>query len=133
MAELRDVIKESTELSKSGRPREALALLDGFIAQARSENRPQWVASASGHAWVIATSLHDQELAKSYRKQRLSASPEDPFALYALAELLFDENQIDAAKQCAAKSYRFVAQSPHPDHQYLLKVLVRKWPEICGW
>jgi hypothetical protein len=118
---------------KSGRHSEALALLDAFIAKAKSEDRFHWVAIASGHAYGIATSMNDPELARSYEKQRLAVSPEDAFALYALAELLFEENQIDSAKQCAAKSYRMVAHSPHPDHQYLLKSLMQKWPEVSRW
>jgi hypothetical protein len=133
MTELRVVIKESTDLLKSGRHSEALAILDGFIAQAKSENRPEWVRVASGRAWAIATSMDDRELARSYKKQRLTVVPEDPFALYALAELLFEENQTDSAKQCAAKSYQLISHSPHPDDQYLLKSLVQKWPEVSGW
>lgn len=133
MSELDLVINESTELLKSGRHSEALALLDSFIARARSENRPEWVGIASGRASVIATSMENQELARSYKKQRLTVASDDPFALYALAELLFEEHQNDSAKQCAAKSYQFVAQSQHPDHQYLLKVLTEKWPEVSHW
>ncbi len=66
---IKRIIAESNDLSKLGKDRQALKLLDDAIANAVRENQAGWVTLLTRHASVITDHIGDFNLAKQYLAQ----------------------------------------------------------------
>lgn len=128
--QLKSVVNESSELSRLGENQKALKLLDDSIAQAMRENRSRWVQVLSRHAAVISDQMGDLGLARNYREQCLACDPDDPLALYTLADVLSRQGHPDLAKDYAVKSYQLAANSEEEDDRALIELIAKRWPEI---
>lgn len=104
----RDAIAESIKLMQKGQDEEALRLLDDAIAMAMSENENRWVLTLSHHAAVISNSLRSFSREKHYYEKSLEFNPENPIALYGLAEVALEQGDTDLAKQFAKRSYEAI-------------------------
>ena len=89
---------EQRAVEKRAAPRGAEAL-DDCIAKAKLEKRSIWVKVLSRHASVISDSMGDLALTRGYVEQVLAYEPEDAFALFKLADVLFGQGQADLAKR----------------------------------
>jgi hypothetical protein len=130
---LKDAVDQSTKLWMSGQHREALELLDKWIARAKSEDRDIWVKVLSMHACLISDSINDLGRTKQYCEDVLAREPDNPLALSALADVLFRQGETDLAKRYAVKSYALVANSSTQEGRGLFELLTKKWPGIDEW
>lgn len=127
----RDAITESaTLLGQDGR--KALSLVDESIAQAIRENEPSWVRTLCHHAAIISKFLRDQQLVERYYKQSLAFVPENPAALYGLAEVAQERGELATARQYAARCYKAIVQgADEMMKQGLLDLVMKHWPEVA--
>jgi tetratricopeptide (TPR) repeat protein len=129
----RDAVTESTKLTQQSQNEEALRLLDDAIAIAMSENENRWVLTLSHHAAVISNFLRNFSREKHYYEKSLEFNPENPIALYGLAEVALKQGQTDLAKQYAKRSYDATVQGDDEMAKHgLLDLIAMKWPDITS-
>lgn len=128
--ELKRIVNESSALSRAGQNQTALKLLDESITAAARENRNSWVRVLSRHAAVISDSMGDLRLLRHYCEQSLTHSPDDPGALYGMADVLIREGQADSARHYASNAYRLSAQRGAEADRSLIELILKRWPEI---
>lgn len=77
--------------------------------------------------------LRDLKLVKHYYEQSLTYSPDNPIALYGLAEVALEQGDADLAKQYAKRSYAATVQGDDEiAKQGLLDLIAKKWPDIAN-
>jgi len=127
----RDAITESARLLEQD-GHNALSLVDASIAQAIRENEPSWVRTLCHHAAIISKFLGDQQLVERYYEQSLAFVPENPAALYGLAETARERGELETARQYAARCYKAITQGDDEIMKEGLRDLVMKhWPEVA--
>jgi tetratricopeptide (TPR) repeat protein len=129
----RDAIAESLKLMQKGQDEGALRLLDDAIAAAVKENENRWVLTLSPHAAVISNSLRNFSREKYYYEKSLGFNPENPIALYGLAEVALEQGHTDLAKLYAKRSYDATVQGGDEMAKHgLLDLIARQWPDIAN-
>jgi tetratricopeptide (TPR) repeat protein len=129
----RDAMTESTELMQKGQNEGALRLLDDAIAIAISENENRWVLTLSHHAAVISKFLRNFSREKHYYEKSLEFNPENPIALYGLAEVALEQGDSDLARQFAKRSYdATVKGDDEMVKRGLLDLIAMKWPDVAS-
>ncbi|MEQ1887271.1 MAG: hypothetical protein ABL967_19565 [Bryobacteraceae bacterium] len=78
------------DLSKAGKLKEALEILDLILFDANSDASASFRASTALHAAIAAENLLDQTRAESYYKEALRLKPDFPHALLGLSSLRSD-------------------------------------------
>ena len=125
-------INASAELWKIGEQQEALKVLDDAIAywvQERNQISP--IRTLCHHAAVLCRSVGDLRRVMHYYQQSLTHSPDNPIALYGLAEVALEQGDADLAKQYAKRSYDATVQGEDElAKRGLLDLIVMKWPDI---
>jgi Flp pilus assembly protein TadD len=128
----RDAITSSTGLLQQGKGQEALTLMDESIAQAIRENEAPWIRALSHHAAIIAKVMGNQQLAGCYYRQSLAFVPENPRALYGLAEIERERGELETAREYAARCYKAIVQGDDEiTKQGLLDLVIKHWPEVA--
>jgi hypothetical protein len=127
-------INASAELWKAGEQQKALALLDDAIAYWIQAGKPSSsIRTLCHHAAVLCDSARDLRLVKHYYEQSLTYSPDNPIALYGLAEVALQQGDADLAKHYAKRSYDATVQGDDEmAKQGLLDMIVKKWPDIAA-
>jgi hypothetical protein len=110
---------------------EALRLLDDAIALAISEHENQWALTLS-HPAVVSNSLRDLSRVKRYYQQSLAFNPENPSALYGLADVANKEGELELAKEYAARCYKTLTEGDDFLKDTWLETLLKKWPELAA-
>ena len=129
----KEAIKRSVELSKAGEDYEALKLLDESIASAIREKQVPWIITLSRHAAVISDFIGDTDRRKRYYEQCLQFEPEDPLALYGLAEVAHKEGDAELARKYAARCHKAIVEGDDElAKQGLLDLVAKRWPEVTG-
>ena len=126
----RDAMSASTKLMQQGDNEKALQLLDDVIAMAISENEDRWVLTLSHHAAVISNFLGNLPRVKHYYEKSLEFNPENPRALYGLADVAKEQGELELAKQYAARCYKALIEGDDFLKKERLETLLKKWPEI---
>lgn len=121
----------SVKLAQQGDDEEALRLLDGAIAMASKENDRQWVLTLSHHAAVISDSLGDLSRVRHYYQHSLAFNPENPHALYGLADVAKEEGELELAKEYAARCYKALIEGDDFLKDARLETLLKRWPEVA--
>jgi Tfp pilus assembly protein PilF len=68
---------------------------------------------------------------KHYYEKSLEFNPENPIALYGLAEVALKQGHLDLAKQYAKRSYDATVQGDDEMVRHgLLDLIAMKWPDI---
>jgi Tfp pilus assembly protein PilF len=129
--QLKGIIQQSHKLSRQGHPAKGLALLDDSLSRAVQENRVAWIRTLCRHAAVISDAMGNQQQATNYYKKSLASNPNDPVALYGLAQALRRQGETVAAKECASKCYRVVLHTEAPVRQLLMEMILEDWPELA--
>jgi tetratricopeptide (TPR) repeat protein len=127
---LKRVINDSSELTKRGENQAALRLLDDAIEEAVRDNRSLWVCTLSRHASAIASEMGDLRLVRRYREQCLIRDPDNPLALFSVADILRRQGEEDLARRYAAKAYRFSVNSQTELDRALIESLLKAWPDV---
>ena len=127
----RDTMSSSARLAQLGDNEEALRLLDDAIARAISENENQWVLTLSHHAAVISNFLGDLSQVKHYYQKSLEFNPENPRALFGLADVAKEQGELELAKEYAARCYKALIEGDDFLRDSRLERLLKKWPEVA--
>jgi len=104
--------------------RQALKLIEGLLADPDRDR-----ATTLRELWFTATVLAagDLQLIRHYCQELLAYDPDDPMALYVLADCAERQGHPDEARRYAAKSYANLIRSSST----ALPDLIRsRWPEI---
>jgi tetratricopeptide (TPR) repeat protein len=80
------------------------------------------VLTLSHHAAVISNFLRNFSRAKHYYEKSLEFNPENPVALYGLAEVALKQGDADLAKEYAKKSYDVMTR---------LYMAMTRWPKTA--
>jgi hypothetical protein len=126
----RDAMSSSARLAQQGDNEEALRLVDGAIAKAISENENRWVLTLSHHAAVISNFPGNWSQVKHYYEKSLAFNPENPAALYGLADAAREQGELDLAKLFAARCYKALIEGDDFLTKERLETLLKKWPEV---
>jgi Tfp pilus assembly protein PilF len=82
---------------------------------------------------VLCRSVGDLRLVEHYYQQSLTHSPDDPIALYGLAEVALEQGDTDLAKQYAKRSYDATVQgNDEMAKRGLLDLIAMKWPDVAS-
>ena len=130
MNEIRMALVESTRLWRSGDTDQALKVLDGSIADATRENAGNWARRLSLHASLICRLNGDLQRARRYSELALAHGPDDPAALYSLARVLAEEEEIDLAEQYASMCYELSARGGTELDRARMELIVKRWPQL---
>jgi Tfp pilus assembly protein PilF len=84
------------------------------------------------HAAILSVSgPPDRSLLKRYYEQYLTYRPENPRALYGLADVAVKEGQTEIAKQYAKRCHQALLQTEDETaRKDLLDVVLERWPEL---
>lgn len=117
--------------SMSGHHKEGLEIMDDLIAEAIMEGEEPWVFIFINHASVLnASGVPDQLLLKHYYNKYLAHSPENPRALYGLADVAMKEDENEIAEQYAKRCHRAILQSNDAKvKKDLLDLVLERWPQ----
>jgi Tfp pilus assembly protein PilF len=128
---IRGAMHASVELSKSGKYEEACRVMDDVIAEAIETGDNPWVATLSNHAAILSRWKGDLPLRKHYYELSLIHNPEDPMALYGLADAALEEGQADAAEEYARRCHDAISQSDDElVKRGLLDLVLSRWPDV---
>jgi len=127
----RDAMTASTKLTQQNDNEEALRLLDDAIAMAISENENQMVLTLSHHAAVISNFLGNLSQVKHYYEKSLEFNPENPRALFGLADVAKEQGELELAKEYAARYYKALMEGDDFLRDSRLERLLKKWPELA--
>jgi len=129
----RDAVSASTKLMRED-GNEALRLLDDAIATAVSEGESQLVLTTlSHHAATISRFLGNSSQVKHYYQQSLSFNPENPRALFGLANVAKEQGELELAKQYAARCYKTLVAGDERLKKEWFEMLLKKWPEVAEY
>jgi Tfp pilus assembly protein PilF len=84
----------------------------------------------SHHAAVIASSVGELGLVKHYYEQSLVHNPENPTALYGLADVSLEQGEHELARNYARRCHAAILRSGDEIDRGLLDLLAKRWPEI---
>jgi thioredoxin-like negative regulator of GroEL len=121
---------DSLRLSTSGQQQEALQLMDEVIAEAIEEADDSSLYLLIDHAALL--NGRDRFVVKHYCEQYLASSPENPRALYRLADVAMEDGQPEIAKQYAKRCHRAILRSDDEKvRRDLLDLVLERWPELA--
>lgn len=100
-----ELIRRVDELVSRREGQRALQLLDDYMAEP-GEDRKLRIRSLGHFAALTALHLGDFSTARRYCEEDVAYAPEDPMALYALADCLDRQGEIDEARRRAADCRR---------------------------
>jgi tetratricopeptide (TPR) repeat protein len=130
LEQLKEIIRRSSELSKSGRNGEALSLLEESLKRAMRQREVQSTRILSQHAAVISDAIGDPERMTHFYELLLASSPDDPMALYGMATALRRRGETERAKEYATKSLKALRDSEPEMNRALIEMILDSWPEI---
>ena len=129
----RNAMRDSVDLAQQGKDQDALKLVDESISEAIRDQQISWIRILCHHAAVISYHLGNQQLVKHYYEQSLTSDPENPQALYGLANVAQEQGELEIAKQYAARCHRAIVQgNDEMMKRGLLDLVVKRWPEVGG-
>lgn len=130
-ARLHHALMDSLRLSK-GQQEEALRLVDTAIIEAMKEGDDSSVQVLVNHAALLNGVKRDLSLLKHYYEKYLTYSPENPRALYGLADIALKDGHAGNAKTYAKRCYEALLKSNNQKvKKDLLDLVVERWPEVC--
>jgi hypothetical protein len=106
--------------------------MDDVIAEAIREGEELWAFAFIRHAAILnASGQPDRSLLKYYYEQYLTYRPENPRALYELADVAMQEGQTDMAKQYAKRCHQALLQTEDERAKKdLLDLILERWPKL---
>jgi len=123
----------SMQLSNTGEHERAFEVLDGAIEDLVKEGETSSIVTLCHHAAILADFACNRPRVKHYYEQSLAAHPDNPRALYGLAQVALEQGETEIAKQYAIRSYAALMQSEDGViKQGLLELLAKRWPDVVG-
>jgi Tfp pilus assembly protein PilF len=100
-------INASAELWKLGKQQSAVKVLDEAIAYwVQGRRQKSSVRTLCHHAAELCRSAGNLSLVKHYYQQSLTHNPDDPIALYGLAEVALEQGDTDRRRNGETRSAR---------------------------
>jgi hypothetical protein len=130
---LKHAIAGSLKLSNEGHNREALQLIDDVISEAMTEGEELWAFTLMRHADILNTAGGQprRSLLKHYYQKYLNYRPDNPRALYGLADVAMEEGEIEVAKQYARRCHRSLSRTTDEvAKKDLFDLVLERWPEL---
>ena len=123
---------ESLRLAGLGQHEEAVRLVDELISDAIKEGDETAAFIFIRHAAIVSmTGTLDYALMKRDFELYLTHYPENPRALYELADLAVKDGQADLARQYATRCYRSLLQSTDEKAKKdLFELVLERWPAV---
>jgi tetratricopeptide (TPR) repeat protein len=121
--------RQVNDLSRQGEKRRALKLLDDLMAEPVAEQALR-IRYLTPLAVGTALSIGDTGLARRYCEVNLANNPNDPMALYAIADCLAREGDSEGAKSYAARCYELSASRKDAIGNGAIELLQKRFPEI---
>jgi hypothetical protein len=126
-----NAINSSVRLSKTGEHEKALEILDSAIGEAIKEGQTSSIVTMCHHAAILAGATEDISRVKHYYQQSLASDPDNPMALYGLADVALEQGETEIAKRYAIRCHAALIQSEDGViKQGLLELLARCWPDV---
>lgn len=130
---LRNAVNTSVQLSKAGEHKRALEVLDGAIEELVKEGETPSIVTLCHHATILASLASDTSRVKHYYGQSLASAPDNPRALYGLADVALKQGETEVARQYAIRCHAALLQSEDGViKQGLLELLARHWPDVVA-
>jgi ATP-dependent Clp protease ATP-binding subunit ClpA len=124
-----ETIRRVGQLVSRGEGRSALQLLDDFMAEPGQDKLRM---SLLHFAAVTAMQVGDLKIAQRYCEERLSYTPQNPMALYALADCLARQGEIDEAGRRAADCRRAALSRGDEQGKGIVELVEKRFPELKG-
>jgi len=127
----RDAISQSAMLLQQNENQQALGLVEESIIQAIREGEASWVRTLSHHAAIICRLEGDLHRVEHHYRQSLAFVPENPAALYGLADLARERGEVETSRQFATRCYRAIVNgNDEIARKGLLDLVLKHWPEV---
>ncbi len=107
--------------------------MDEVIAEAITEGDYSSLVVLIDHAALLNGVKRDLSVVKRYFEQYLTHNPENPRALYWLADVAMEEGQTEIAKRYAKRCHQAILRS-HDEKikRDLLDLVLERWPEVAA-
>ena len=127
----RAAMRASVRLTQDNKYEEALRVLDEAIAETIRQNRISLTITMCHHAAVTCKFMENSERATAYYEQSLANSPENPVALYGLADIARSSGHDQLAKAYALRCYNALLRDEDLiTREGLLEMVTKGWPEV---
>jgi hypothetical protein len=124
-----DLIRRVGELVGRGEGQSAMQLLDDYLAEA-GQDRKLRIGHLGHFAALTAVQLGDLNTARRYCEECLAYSPEDPMALYALADCLARQGEIDEARRRVADCRRAALSKGEVVRKIMFELVEKRFPDF---
>jgi Flp pilus assembly protein TadD len=105
--------------------------LDGAITETIGEREASHIVTLCHHAAVLSRFTGDISRAKRYYEQSLVSQPNNPRALYGLAQVALEQGDTEVARRYAIQCHAALLQSEDSAiKEGLLELLTKHWPEF---
>jgi hypothetical protein len=123
------LIRAVDELVRRSQGQAALQLLDDFMAEP-GQDRELRIRLMGFFAAITALQIGDLKTAQRYCEERLSYTPDDPRALYALADCLARQDDTSEVRQRAAECRRGALLLGNERGKPIVGLLEQRFPEL---
>ena len=106
-----------------------MQLLDDYLAEA-GQDRKLRIGHLGHFAALTAVQLGDLNTARRYCEECLAYSPEDPMALYALADCLARQGEIDEARRRVADCRRAALSKGEVVRKIMFELVEKRFPDF---
>jgi tetratricopeptide (TPR) repeat protein len=124
------VVLDSLHYAGEGKAAEAFEMIDDALEEATRNNDTTWLKTLYGHAAVVAHIAGDRRREIGYKERTLQFVNDYPFALHNLAQLLFEDGQINQAKRYAAEAFKLTSNGQTESERDLAAALLKQWPDL---
>jgi len=124
-----ELIRRVDEFVSRGEVQSALQLLDDYMAEA-GQDRKLRICSLGHFAAITAVQLGDLNTARRYCEELLAYKPDDPMALYALADCLDRQGETYEARRRAADCRRAALSRGEVVGKVMVELLERRFPDF---
>jgi tetratricopeptide (TPR) repeat protein len=124
-----ELIRRVGELLSRGEGQSALQLLDDYMAEA-GQDRKLRIRYLGHFAAVTAAQLGDLDTARRYCEECLAYTPEDPMALYVLADCLARQGEIDEARRRVADCRRAALSKGEALGKVMVELVEKRFPDF---
>ncbi len=127
--ELRQTILRVSTLVGQGKGRKALKLLDDYFGEP-GQDRKLRMGFLGQFAAIQAKQAGDLKAARRYCEELLSYDPQNPLALYALADCLEQQGEADEARKCASDCRKIALSRGDEIGKGVVELVERRFPEL---
>jgi tetratricopeptide (TPR) repeat protein len=117
------------ELVSRGEGQKAMEVLASFMAEPGQDRRLR-LRLMGGFATVIALQVGDLKAARSYCEERVSYTPDDPMALFQLADCLAREGEVEEARRRATDCRKAALAHNEERGKRIVELVEKRFPEL---